>query len=98
RIWVERKVAQALKLITFFWTRICKCGFAFCVRYFERIRIHERLEITLRPRRAGAFGGGGIWLRNSEKPIIQADFRINCVCHAHPMNRSFNFPARSWPT
>src|SRR5690348_7719171 len=73
RIWVEREIAEPLKLIAFFRTRIRKCGFAFCVRYFERTRIYERFEIALR-----------IWFRCSEKPIIQPDFRIDCVGRAYP--------------
>jgi len=98
RIWVEREIAEALKLIAFFWTRIRNCGFAFCVRYFQRIRIYERFEIACRTCRAGAFGGGGIRLGNSEESIIQSDFRVNCVRRTHPMNRPFDFPARSQPT
>ena len=98
RIRIEREIAKALKLIAFFGTRIRKCAFAFCVRYFERIRIDECFEIALRPGRAGAVGGGGIRLGNGEKPIILTDFCINCVRRAHPMDRSFDFPARCWTT
>ena len=83
RIWVEREIAEALKLIAFFWLRIRKRGFAFCVRYFQRIRIYERLEIA-----------SGIRLWNGEEPIIQSDFRINCVRCARPMNRPFDFAGR----
>src|SRR5258708_2194239 len=98
RIRVEREIAEALKLIAFVRTRTRKYGFASCVRYFQRIRIYEGFEIARRPGLAGAFGGDGIRLGNSEKPVIQSDFRIDCMRRAHPMNRPFDFAARSRTT
>ena len=83
RTWVEREIAEALKLIAFFRTRICKCGFAFCVRYFERIRIYEQLEIA-----------AGIRLGRSEEPIIQTDFRVNGVRGADPMDLALDLPTK----
>src|SRR5262249_1010904 len=39
RIRIHHEIAEALKLIAFFWKRIRKRVFALCVRYFQRIRI-----------------------------------------------------------
>ena len=77
RIRVQREIAEALELIALFRTRISKRGFAFCIRYFQRFRIYEGFEIA-----------AGIRLRNSEKPIIQTDFRIDRLLPRSPNESS----------
>src|SRR5450759_5814162 len=79
-IFIQRKVGEALKLITNLRSGIYKRRFEFCRHYFERVRVEDGFEIASVAFRLG-FG---------EEAVIKAHFGIYAMRGADPMDRAFD--------
>src|SRR5262245_48903349 len=83
-IWIERKIAEPLKLIALFSTGVHELWFAFCIRNFQRVGIDERFKIT-----------GSIGFGDGEQAVIQSNLCIDRLSRADPMNSPFYFATSS---